>query len=178
MDAKRLSRLALVAALYVVLTLGVTMLAPGLNLGYGPIQVRVSEGLGMLALFDPAMPVALWLGCLLANLLGGFGPWDYLAGPLLTLAAGYATWWLRRVPVLPWLPPILFNAFGVSGYLYLLILENRGSPFDLSALGSSPMAAFLSAHPYWAMVATIGAGQTVAVVAFGLLFIKVWKRAG
>lgn len=177
MNAKRLSRLALVAALYVVLTLGITLLAPGLNLGYGPIQVRISEGLTMLALFDPAMPVALWLGCLLANLLGGFGPWDYLAGPLLTLGAGYATWWLRKLPVLPWLPPILLNAFGVAGYLYLLILRGQGEPFDLSPLGSSPLVAFLTAHPFWAMVVSIGAGQTIAVVLFGALFIKVWKRA-
>jgi uncharacterized membrane protein len=173
MDAKRLSRLALVAALYVVLTLGVTLLAPGLNLGYGPIQVRLSEGLTMLALFDPLMPVALWLGCLMANLLGGLGPWDLILGPLLTLAAGYATWSLRKAPLLPWLPPIVFNALGVAAYLRFLL----GFDFDLSPLGSSGPVAFLAAHPYWAMVVTIALGQTVAVVGFGALFIKVWKRA-
>ncbi len=173
MDAKRLSRLSLVAALYVVLTLGVTMIAPGLMLGYGPVQVRISEGLAMLALLDPLMPAALWLGCLLANLLGGLGPWDVFLGPLLTLAAGYATWGLRRAPVLPYLPPILFNALGVAAYLRFLL----GVTFDLSPLAGLGLPAFLVSDPYWAMVLSIGAGQTVSVVVFGSLFLRVWKRA-
>ncbi len=162
MNAKRLARLALVAALYAVLTQAANALVPGLQLGYGPVQVRLSEGLTMLALLDPLMPVALWLGCLLANLLGGMGIWDILIGPLLTLAAGYATWGLRKTPLLPYLPPIIFNAFGVSAYLYFL----SGITFDIPAL---PL------HPYLAMALSIGAGQAVAVGVFGPLFLKAWR---
>jgi len=177
MPAHRLTRLALVASLYVVLTYLANILGPGLNLGYGPVQVRISEGLAMLALYDPFMPLALYTGCLLANVLGGLGLPDIIFGPLLTLAAGYATYGLRRLPVLPFLPPIAFNALGVSAYLYLIL----GINFPIQA-GEGPgvIAGFLTwmaAHPYWTMVLSIGVGQTISVVVFGLIFMMVWKRS-
>lgn len=175
MHARRLSRLSLVAALYVVLTYLANILGPGLHLGYGPIQVRISEGLAMLALFDPLMPLALYTGCLLANVLGGLGLPDIIFGPILTLAAGYATWALRKIPVLPFIPPILFNALGVAAYLYLLLGIDFG--FEPSG-GTGFWAAAVSwaaIHPYWAMVISIGVGQTISVALFGHLFIRMWK---
>jgi uncharacterized membrane protein len=177
MHPSRLTRLALVASLYVVLTYLANILGPGLNLGYGPIQVRISEGLAMLALYDPFMPLALYTGCLLANVLGGMGLPDILFGPLLTLAAGYSTYRLRRFPVLPFLPPIVYNALGVSAYLYLIL----GIDFGFQASGGSGIIPvilnWISAHPYWAMVISIGIGQTVSVVFFGLIFMRIWKRS-
>ena len=176
MQTRRLTRLALVASLYVVLTYLANVLGPGLNLGYGPIQVRISEGLTMLALYDPLMPIALYTGCLLANLLGGMGLPDIVFGPLLTLAAGYATYALRKVPVLPFLPPVIFNALGVSAYLYFLL----GMDFGFGALESTGTLAsvtnWLVLHPYWAMVLSIGLGQGLAVTVFGLIFMRVWRR--
>lgn len=176
MHTRRLTRLALVASLYVVLTYLANILGPGLNLGYGPVQVRISEGLAMLALYDPLMPVALYTGCLLANILGGMGLPDIVFGPVLTLAAGYATYALRKVPVLPFLPPIVFNALGVSAYLYYLL----GIDFGFSKLDSGGLPAtilnWLVAHPYWAMVLSIGVGQAVAVVVFGVIFMRIWRR--
>ena len=177
LHAYRLSRLSLVAALYVVLTYLANILGPGLNLGYGPVQVRISEGLAMLALYDPVMPVALYIGCLIANLLGGMGLPDIVFGPLLSLAAGYATYFTRKTPVLPFLPPILFNALGVSAYLYFLLGIDFGfTPLDSGGALAS-LANWASSHPYWAMVFSIGAGQTISVVVFGNIFMKVWKRA-
>ena len=177
MHPRRLTRLALVASLSVVLTYLTNILGPGLNLGYGPVQVRISEGLAMLALYDPLMPLALYTGCLLANIFGGLGLPDILFGPLLTLAAGYATYGLRRLPILPFLPPIVFNALGVSAYLYLIL----GINFGFEARGGSGMFAgfigWIAAHPYWAMVLSIGIGQTISVVVFGLLFMRIWKRS-
>ncbi|UCF88940.1 MAG: QueT transporter family protein [bacterium] len=176
MHARRLTRLALVASLYVVLTYLANVLGPGLNLGYGPIQIRISEGLAMLALYDPLMPLALYTGCLLANVLGGMGLPDILFGPLLTLAAGYATYALRKVPVLPFLPPIIFNAVGVSAYLYFLL----GIDFGFSTVHSTGILAsavnWMVLHPYWAMVISIGIGQAVAVTVFGLIFMRIWVR--
>ena len=175
MHTRRLTRLALVASLYVVLTYLANVLGPGLNLGYGPIQVRISEGLTMLAIFDPLMPVALYTGCLLANLLGGLGLPDIVFGPLLTLAAGYATYALRKVPVLPFLPPVIFNAVGVSAYLYFLL----GIDFGFNTVESTGTLAsivnWLVSHPYWAMVLSIGVGQAIAVTVFGLIFMRIWK---
>lgn len=176
MHTRRLTRLALVASLYVVLTYLANVLGPGLNLGYGPIQVRISEGLAMLALYDPLMPLALYTGCLLANLLGGMGLPDIVFGPILTLAAGYATYALRKAPVLPFLPPVIFNAFGVSAYLYFLL----GIDFGFQTVQSTgPMASVVNwivLHPYLAMVLSIGIGQAIAVTVFGLIFMRIWER--
>lgn len=176
MQTRRLTRLALVASLYVVLTYLANVLGPGLNLGYGPIQVRISEGLAMLALYDPLMPVALYTGCLLANLLGGMGLPDIVFGPLLTLAAGYATYYLRKVPLLPFLPPIIFNAFGVSAYLYYLLgIDSGFRPLESSS-SIAMVVNWLVSHPYWAMVLSIGIGQAIAVIIFGSIFMKMWER--
>lgn len=177
-NAHRLSRLSLVSALYVVLTYLANILGPGLNLGYGPIQVRISEGLAMLALYDPLMPVALYIGCLLANVLGGLGLPDIVFGPLLSLAAGYATWKTRRLPIVPFLPPIAFNAIGVAAYLYYLLGIDFGFTPVPPGGAWAALLNWISLHPYWAMVLTIGAGQTVSVVVFGLLFMRVWRRIG
>lgn len=176
MQTRRLTRLALVASLYVVLTYLANILGPGLNLGYGPVQVRISEGLAMLALYDPLMPVALYTGCLLANILGGMGLPDIVFGPFLTLAAGYATYALRKLPILPFLPPIVFNALGVSAYLYLLLGIDFGFQTVRSTNFLTAVINWFVSHPYWAMVLSIGLGQTIAVTVFGLLFMKIWKR--
>ena len=161
-----------------VLTYLANILGPGLHLGYGPIQIRISEGLAMLALFDPLMPLALYIGCLLANVLGGLGLPDIVFGPFLTLAAGYATWASRKIPVLPFVPPILFNALGVAAYLYLLL----GIDFGFEASGGSgfwsSLVNWAANHPYWAMVISIGTGQTISVIFFGHLFIRMWKMSG
>ena len=55
---------ALIAAVYVVLTL---VFAP---FSYGEIQVRISEALTILPFFTPAAIPGLFVGCILANLLG------------------------------------------------------------------------------------------------------------
>jgi uncharacterized membrane protein len=115
----------------------------------------------MLALYDPLMPLGLYVGCLLANVLGGLGLPDIIFGPILTLAAGYATWATRKLPVIPFIPPILFNALGVAGSGFWATLVN-----------------WAALHPYWAMVLSIGIGQTISVVVFGLLFMKMWRMSG
>ena len=173
--AQRLARLSLVSALYVVLTYLANILGPGLNLGYGPIQIRISEGLAMLALYDPLMPLALYIGCFLANILGGLGLPDIIFGPILTLAAGYATWKTRRLPIVPFIPPIVFNALGVAAYLYLILGIDFGFTQVESGGAWAALLNWVALHPYWAMVLTIGVGQTISVVGFGLLFMKVWR---
>ena len=54
-DTKKLTRCALIAAVYVALT----MLSNALNLAYGPIQLRFSEAMTVLPFL---MPEASWGG--------------------------------------------------------------------------------------------------------------------
>ena len=61
---------AAIAAVYVVLTL---VFAP---LSFGEVQIRFSEALTVLPFFTPAAIPGLFVGCIIANLLGGAIPVD------------------------------------------------------------------------------------------------------
>lgn len=77
-NSKRIITIAVVGALYAVLTL---TLAP---ISYGPLQFRVSEILVLLAFFDPFYIGGLTLGCFIANMLGPNGLPDMIFGTLAT----------------------------------------------------------------------------------------------
>ncbi|MDI3316289.1 MAG: QueT transporter family protein [Bacillota bacterium] len=135
--ARRLARVALVAAAYFALTV---VLGP---LGYGPVQLRVSEALTLLPVRMAEAPLGLWAGCMLANLAGGLGPWDIFGGSAVTLLAALLTRRLRG-SWLAFLPPILLNGLLVPAYL-------------------SP----LYHVPYLPTAAAITASEAVVVVLFG-----------
>ncbi len=78
-NVKQLTKVAIVAALYVVSTMAI---AP---IGYGAIQFRVSEILNLLAFFNPMYGISLVLGCAIANLFSPYGLYDLFFGTLSTL---------------------------------------------------------------------------------------------
>jgi len=80
-DAKYLAQVGMVGALYASLTFAFSPIS------YGPVQVRISEALTVLPYVMPASVWGLFIGCFLANWLGGLGPWDIFAGSLCTLLA-------------------------------------------------------------------------------------------
>lgn len=73
-----ISQAAMIAALYVVLT----VLANALGLANYAIQVRFSEALTVLPFFTPAAIPGLTIGCVLSNLLTGCLPLDIAFGAL------------------------------------------------------------------------------------------------
>ena len=96
---------AAIAAIYVVLTL---VFAP---FSFGEVQARISEALTILPYFTPAAIPGLFVGCIIANTLGGAIPVDILCGSLATLLGAVFTYLLRRQT--KWLapvPPIAANA--------------------------------------------------------------------
>ncbi|WP_422443990.1 QueT transporter family protein [Thermoanaerobacterium sp. DL9XJH110] len=141
-------RASVIAAVYAILTYALKPIS------YGPVQVRVSEALTLLPLLEKSAIPGLFVGCLLANILGGLGPWDIYGGSLITLAAAYLTSKMPG-PVLGAVPPVVLNAFGVSYYLSML--------YDV---------------PYWVTVAYIGLGEMIAVVGLGIPLFYVLKRTG
>lgn len=113
-DPKTLTRAAVIAALYAALTL---LLAP---ISYGAMQVRVSEGLTLLPVLFPEAAPALFVGCLLANLLGGSALPDIVLGSLTTLVAALLTRRLRGNRLLAALPPVVLNGLIVGALVHLL----------------------------------------------------------
>lgn len=148
MVTKRLVRGGLISALYVAVTYA---LAP---FSFGPLQFRVSEALTVLPILYPEAIPALFVGVLLANILGGLGLADIIGGSLTTLIAAYVTYKYRE-SIIAYLSPILFNAFLISLYLHAL--------FDL---------------PYWLTVLSIGASQAVIVFVFGYPLVRLLKKRG
>ena len=79
---------AAIAAIYVALTM---LVAP---IAFGPVQFRISEALTILPFFTPVAIPGLFVGCLLANLLGSAAIWDVVFGSLATLIGAVGTWLL------------------------------------------------------------------------------------
>jgi len=139
-------RAALIAAAYALL---VIFFAP---LSYGPVQVRIAEALTLLPwLWVEAIP-GLFLGCVIANLFGGFGLVDVIFGSAATLFAAVLT---RLMPnrFLAALPPVVVNALVVGGYLAYLT--------EVS-------------FPFAAMY--VGVGQAIACYALGLPLLVALER--
>ncbi len=117
---------AVIAALYVVLTL---VFAP---ISFGAMQVRIAEALTILPLFTPAAIPGLFVGCILANLLGGAIALDVVFGSIATLigaALGYvlrSNRWLVPIPAIlsnaVIVPLVLRYGYGVDMSLPLLFL--------------------------------------------------------
>lgn len=80
-NVRNLTRLALVAAMYVALTLAVPALS------FGAIQCRFSEILVLLCFYRRDYSAALILGCFIANLFSPLGWYDLVFGVAATAIA-------------------------------------------------------------------------------------------
>jgi len=138
---------AVIAALYAALTL---LLAP---ISYGDWQCRVSEALTMLPLLTPQAIPGLFVGCVLANLLGpSAGITDIVFGSLATLIAAIGTWYFRKNKILAAACPVLSNGIIVG----LVLSLSFNLPFPLTAL-------------------QVAAGELVAVI-LGLVLVKALEK--
>lgn len=142
-----LTQAAMIAALYVVLTL----LANVFGLASGVIQIRLSEILAVLPYFTPAAIPGVFLGCLLANLLTGSCLLDILAGSLASLLGVSFAYLLRKRKWLVPLPTIAANSLIVP----FVLIYGYGVP-----------------DVWWYLVLTVGVGEVLScgVLGMGLLF--------
>lgn len=127
MNTKRITKIAVIAAVYTVVSL---CLAPA---SFGPVQVRIAEALTLLPLIYQPSIIALTLGCFLTNLLGvAFsltGPIDIVIGTLATFLAAVCTYRFKEIkvkgiPLLSILMPVLFNGVFVGVELAVVGGEN------------------------------------------------------
>lgn len=110
--SKFLVQAAVIAAIYTALTL---LLMP---LGYGVMQIRISEALTVLPAVTPAAVPGLFIGCLVSNMVGPYGIMDMIFGSSATLLAAMCSYWLRTKPLLVPLPPVIANGFIIGAMLY------------------------------------------------------------
>ena len=144
-NARYLTTAAIIAAIYIVLTLFTNTL----GLANGAIQVRISESLCVLPMFTPAAVYGLFVGCLISNLMCGCVFWDVVFGSLATLIGAIFTYLFRKNKFLAILSPILSNtiiipfvlkfAYGLPGGVwYFVITIGCGEIISCGLLGIIP----------------------------------------
>lgn len=152
---------SLIAAVYAVLTLALGAISYG-NLG---IDFRISEALTILPVFSFSAVPGLFVGCLIANLLGmafsTLGMVDVVFGSLATLIASLLTYFLRKItvkgfPILSFIPPILVNAIIVGLELRIFVAD---------VFSSFLWAAFI-----------VGIGELVVVIVLGVPLYYLIKK--
>lgn len=140
---------AAIAALYVVLTM---VFQP---ISFGPIQFRISEALCVLPYFTPAAVPGVFMGCMIANLLGGSVIMDVIFGSIATLLGAVGSRLLRKNRYLVSVPPIISNTLIIPWVLKY-------------AYGAEDMI--------WFMMITVGIGEILAVGVLGQLLITALDR--
>ena len=141
-----LTQAAMIAALYVVLTLAIN----AFGLASGAIQVRVSEALTILPYFTPAAIPGLFIGCLLSNIITGCALFDIIFGSIATLLGAVGTYLLRRHQWLAPVSPIIANTIIV--------------PFVLSYVYGTP-----GTIPY--LMLTVGIGEVLSCGVLGMILL-------
>lgn len=127
-----ITQAAVIAALYVVLTLFIN----AFDLASGAIQVRISEALTILPYFTPAAVPGLFIGCLLSNFMTGAAIWDIIFGSLATLIGAIGTYLLRKWKWCVPLPPILSNTIIIPFVLTYAYGIPGGIPFFMLTVGA------------------------------------------
>ncbi len=96
---------AVISALYIIFTLIANMF----GLSSGIIQIRISEALCILPCFTPYAIPALFIGCLISNIITGALFLDIIFGSIATLIGAIGTYYLRKNKYIAVLPPIISN---------------------------------------------------------------------
>ena len=139
-SAKVLCRAGVIAALYVALNY---LLQP---FSFGILQFRVSEALTVLPLLFPEAIPALFVGCVISNLIGN-GIYDIIIGSLATLIAAVGTYLTGRFIknkylkfVLGGLFPVILNALAVPLIFILFGINENAYVIDALIIGAEEAA--------------------------------------
>lgn len=144
---QNLVRSAMIAALYVALTL----LSATLGLSSGAIQVRISEALCVLPVFSAAAIPGVTIGCFIANLLTGGTIWDLTLGVFATLIGAVIARLLWKWPYFASVPTIISNTVIIPGVLIL--------------------SGFIPQEAYLITCLTVGIGEGISCGLFGTVLI-------
>lgn len=149
-NSKYLAEVAIIAAIYIVLTVMLSWIS------YGQIQFRVAEALLVLVLYKKSGPAGLVIGCLIANIFSPFGLPDIIFGTLGSVIAVSGIYLLRKKNIfISLLPGVIANAILVGLELKLFL----NLPFFLSAM-------------------YVAFGQVVVIYALGIPLYYALKKIG
>lgn len=118
---KKFIRIAVISALYVVLTLALS------GISFNSIQFRVAEILIILCFFRKDYIYSIVIGCAIANCFSPMGIYDIVFGTIATLLSALSVAFIKKIEI-GLLLTVIFNAVIVGAELYF-VLE---SPFWFS----------------------------------------------
>ncbi len=154
------ARAGIIACLYVILSLLTFPLASG------AVQLRVSEVLTLLPLIYVEAIPALFIGCLLSNLITGCALLDVFLGSLITLVCAFLTFIAGKFIKNKIIKVLVGGAFPIIFNAFLLPL------IWLFCYGANE-------YVYTIQVVIIFAGQTLAVYLLGApSYISIVKLKG
>lgn len=156
LTTRSLTRAALIAALYLLLTIVFQAIS------FGAVQFRISEALMLLPVLTVDAVPGLFVGCVLANLLGGGIWYDVVLGSIATLLAAVFARKLRNKPALAAAMPVLFNGLIVGPVVYFAYVRAPGEAVNTLVLLSS--------------VGTVALGELVVCYVLGLPLLRVLRR--
>lgn len=153
MKAKSLAQSAVVAALYIVISL---VLAP---MSYGPIQFRIAEMFNHLAIFNKKYILSLTLGCLVVNFFSPTGVIDMIFGTLGTLLMTFISYQIGRK---------------IHSVKLKLIISTIVCTLSMWTVALE--LSIVSKIPFWMTYMTVAAGELVSMVIGALIIYVVSKR--
>ncbi len=145
---QQIVRLAIITALYVVLTIVFSFMS------YGDIQFRIAEILILLCFFKKDYGIALILGCAIANFFSPLGIIDVIFGTIATALSVLCIMKSKKLFIAS-IFPVIFNGIIIGLELYYIL--------DL---------------PLFLSMASVALGEAVVVMLLGnLIFFKLKKNA-
>ncbi|KRM99639.1 QueT transporter family protein [Loigolactobacillus rennini] len=148
-----LTKIGIIAAIYVALTM---LVAPW---SFGATQLRLSEMLNHLAVFNKRYIWALTLGCIIVNLFSPLGIVDIIFGTLNTFVMTALSYYLsRRVKRLTL--KLTISTITCTLTMWIIALELH----------------VVSHVPFWPTYFTVALGEFVSLILGAILFYFLAKR--
>lgn len=156
-SVRYLTKAAVIAALYAALTLAFQPIS------FGQVQFRIAEALTALPLLMPEAIPGLFVGCLIANILGGGVILDVVFGSLATLAAAILTRRLREKKFAALAMPVILNGLVVGPVVYFFYVMGEGT-YSFGALALTCLS--------------VAFGEAVVIYTLGLGLFEALRRTG
>ncbi len=154
-SVQELTKMGLIAALYIALTL---VVAP---VGFGPIQFRLSEMFNYLALLHKRYVIAVTVGVMIVNFFSPFGLIDVIVGGLSTflvlIISRAATKHIKnlKMKMVVMAAIVVVSMFTIAGQIYIVSEQPES---------------------FWFMYLTIAAGELVSMTIGGFIIYFVNKK--
>lgn len=169
--AREITLTAIVAAIYAAITLSMMPIA------FGPVQLRLSEGLNHLSAFNKRYILALGLGVFIANFLSptSLGWVDWVFGTLGTVIMTAVTYWLTR-RVTNTIIKILISTIVVSTLGMAILAAEFVLAFNLSVHNAFPSGSNgdLVAQ-WWAYYVTVVPGELASLIVGAVVIFALSK---